>query len=270
MNAIARSALRLAAFFLCAWPAVLPAGSLPDAATALRTIAEEAATLEKGRLRAKQKALARLGAHPDREADGLLLAQWERLRDGTLPAALWLDLFEASARRDNAQLKALVAERERSLEKLRDPLLRFSECLEGGDGEAGREIFFKKAEAGCVRCHAMDGEGGRIGPELTWLRHSIERIRLLESLITPNSTIATGFQSAVLTLKSGETIAGVVNSESRDEITLTAIADGKQRTVKSDDVSERAPMPSPMPPHFGAVLSKHEIRDLIEFLAAGD
>ena len=29
-------------------------------------------------------------------------------------------------------------------------------------------------------------------------------------------------------------------------------------------------MPSPMPPHFGAVPGKREIRDLIVFLAGGD
>jgi hypothetical protein len=62
----------------------------------------------------------------------------------------------------------------------------------------------------------------------------------------------------------------VVTFESNDELTITSVADGKKRTLKTADIAERTPLPSPMPPHFGAVLSKREIRDLVEFLAEGD
>ena len=57
--------------------------------------------------------VADLGAQPGAEADQVLLAQFERYRAGTLPPALWLELFEAAAKRDNAELKERLAERER-------------------------------------------------------------------------------------------------------------------------------------------------------------
>ncbi len=167
-------------------------------------------------------------------------------------------------------MKALLAEHEKQLAESRDPLSRFRECLEGGDADAGRAIFEKKPEAGCIRCHAIDGKGGQIGPDLTWLRKSIERIRILESLIAPNATIAPGFHSASLTLKSGETVSGVVSNETADELIITTVADGKKRHVKLSEIAERLPLPSPMPPHFGAVLDKRSIRDLVEFIAVGD
>lgn len=242
----------------------------PAAVQPERTIAEEIAVLEKGRLSAKQRSFARLATHPDPAADDIIGKQFERYRSGELPPALWLDLFEAMAKRGNADFKVLLAEREERLAKSPDPLRRFEECLEGGNGEEGRAIFTKKPEAGCIRCHSMDGKGGQVGPELTWLRHNTERIHILESIILPNATIATGFNSVALKLKNGETVAGVVRGESATDITLASFTDGKRTTVKLAKVVERTPLPSPMPPAFGQVLSKRAIRDLVQFIAAGD
>lgn len=235
-----------------------------------RAIAEEATVLESGRISARRRAFARLAVHPDAEAEKLLLAQFESYRAGTLPPSLWLDLFEAAAKRNTPALKALLAEREQTLAKSSDPLTRFRECLEGGDGAEGRLVFTKKAEAGCIHCHTISGEGGKIGPDLTWLRNAMERTQILESIITPSATIAPGFASIAVKLKNGESLSGVVNYEDAREITLTSVPDGKKTTFKTSDVAERTELPSPMPPHFGAVLDKRAIRDLIQYIAAGD
>ena len=226
--------------------------------------------LEKGRLSARRKALARLAVHPDAEADTVLLAQFDRHRAGELPPGIWLDFFEAAAKRGSPALKARLAGRERTLAESKDALSRFRECLEGGDAEAGRAVFATRPEAGCIRCHSVGGEGGKIGPDLTWLRNSMDRTLILESIVAPNSTIATGFASVVLTLKNGTEVSGVVSHESADEITVTSVADGKKAKVKTADIAERTPLPSPMPPHFGTVLDKRAIRDLVEFIAKGD
>ena len=235
-----------------------------------RTIAEEIAVLEKGRTSARQRSLARLGTHPDPAADGILRKQFDRYRTGELPPALWLDLFQAMAKRNNAELKALLAERDAKLAKSPDPLRRFEECLEGGNGEEGRAIFTKKPEAGCIRCHTVDGKGGQIGPDLTWLRKATERSHILESIILPNSNIALGFESAALTLKNGETVAGIPRDADSERLDLTSFADGSKRKLKLADIEARMPLPSPMPPHFGQALGRRAIRDLVEFLAAGD
>ena len=61
-----------------------------------------------------------------------------------------------------------------------------------------------------------------------------------------------------------------VRGESAEEITLGSFADGKQSALKLSDVAERTPLPSPMPQHFGHVLDRRAIRDLVQFIAAGD
>lgn len=247
-----------------------PLQNVAAAAQPERTIAEEIAVLEKGRISAKQRSFARLATHPDPASDGILRKQFERYRSRDLPAAVWLDLFEAMAKRGTSELKALLAERDAELAKSPNPVKRFEECLEGGNGEAGRAVFEKRPEAGCVRCHSMDGKGGQVGPELTWLRHNTERSHILESIILPNSTVATGFDSVALKLKNGETVAGVVRGESHVDITLASFVDGKRSTVKLAKVVQRTPLPSPMPPVFGLVLDKRAIRDLVQFIAEGD
>ena len=51
---------------------------------------------------------------------------------------------------------------------------------------------------------------------------------------------------------------------------LGSTSSGALASKVAADIQERIPAVSPMPPAFGVVLSKREIRDLIEFLAEGD
>ena len=82
--------------------------------------------------------------------------------------------------------------------------------------------------------------------------------------------MAIGFKAATLTLKDGADVSGVITRETGDDLVLTDATSGKKRTIAIDDIVKRTTLPSPMPPHFGAALSKRELRDLIEYLAAGD
>lgn len=230
-------------------------------------VAECAAELVKGRIRAQQRALATLAAQPGPEADQVLIEQFKRYDAGKLPPALWLDLFEAAARRDNADLKSRLAERERRVAASQDSLKSYRECLEGGDADTGREIFTKKPEAGCIRCHRAGGEGGQIGPDLATLHQTTERIFILESIVDPNAVIAPGFQNVLLTMKNGETVTGILNFETEDEVVITSVVDGKKRKLPAAEIKERTPLPSAMPPGFGIVLGKRAIRDLVQFLA---
>jgi hypothetical protein len=73
-----------------------------------------------------------------------------------------------------------------------------------------------------------------------------------------------------MTLKNGETVAGIPHEVDSEKLDLTSFADGTKRRLKLADITSRIPLPSPMPPHFGQALDKRAIRDLVEFLAAGD
>jgi len=251
-------------------PATSPAEKEDPVEAAVRATAEAAAKKEAARqeMRTQQKALVKLGDDPSTTADAILIAEFEKFRAGELPPGLWLELFEAAAKRKDPRLKEMVAAREQEATK-HDLVSQFRECLEGGDAESGKQIFATWPQSGCIRCHKMNEEGGQIGPDLTTLHQTTERIYILESIVDPNAVITPGFQFVLLTLIDGTTISGILNSETEDVLRLTSVIDGKRGRVGASLVKERTPLPSAMPPGFGLVLGKRAVRDLVEFLATG-
>lgn len=218
-------------------------------------------------IRAQQRTLRRLAAEPGPEADREIARQFDRLDAGRLPFALWLDVLEAAAKRQDPALRARLAERARVEAASIDPLRQWRECLEGGDANEGREIFRDKPEAGCIRCHRVGKEGGEIGPNLTALSQRAQRIAILESIIDPNASIVPGFSSLLVKLKDGRELVGIVSAESFEQMTLTSPTDGKKTTFRTGEIVAETGLPSAMPPAFGQILGKRAIRDLVEFLA---
>ncbi|MBI3414095.1 MAG: HEAT repeat domain-containing protein, partial [Verrucomicrobia bacterium] len=138
------------------------------------------AALEKGSLGEQQAALAALG-----EMDGLaadeILARWlDRLESGELPKELQLDLLEAAAKRTSPSLKEKLQDYRDNLPK-DDSFAGFRETLYGGSAAEGKKIVFERAEAACIKCHKVGGEGGEVGPELTGIGSRQTREYLLES-----------------------------------------------------------------------------------------
>jgi mono/diheme cytochrome c family protein len=62
--------------------------------------------------------------------------------------------------------------------------------LAEGDSAAGREIFFNNPVVACSRCHAWNGEGGGVGPDLGDVGSRLAREGILESILDPNAAIA--------------------------------------------------------------------------------
>src|SRR5205085_5591078 len=110
-----------------------------------------------------------------------------------------------------------------------DPLAPFRISLYGGNAQDGKKIFFERAEAACVRCHKIVGqgsEGGEVGPELTHVGSQKPREYILESVLFPNKEIAQGFESLLVTTKDGTSYAGVVKANNADEVILNSPEDG--------------------------------------------
>jgi quinoprotein glucose dehydrogenase len=226
-----------------------------------------AAMLGHGSVREQQAAIATIAEQQVNAADKVLLAQFDSYDNGQLPPALWLDLFEAAEHRSNPELKERLAAVERNSAQAADRLAKWNECLEGGNAKAGRQIFSEMAEAACMRCHKVKGEGGDVGPDLAGIGQRHDRHYILESIVDPNAVIAPGYENVVLTLQNGDIVAGILNSETGDEMVITSLSDGKKQQLKKTSVKERINAPSPMPPGLADVLGKRNLRDVIEYLA---
>lgn len=138
--------------------------------------------------------------------------------------------------------------------------------LVGGDAARGRQIFFERVDASCLRCHKIVWEGGDVGPNLTGIGKKQSREYLLQSIIAPKAHIAEGFETVTLTMKDGSVLDGAVKQETVDWRELNSPEDGFVQLSKSDIVS-RFSGTSGILEGFGLILSKRDLRDLVEFLA---
>jgi quinoprotein glucose dehydrogenase len=224
-----------------------------------------AVVLKKGSLTEKQGALATLGTLKGEAADKLLAAWLDQLIGGKVPKEFQFDLVEAVNQRDSAlvkdKLKKYLAAQPKD-----DEFAGYREVLYGGDAEVGRKIFLERPEAACTRCHKIKGEGGEVGPELTGIMTRHDRQYILESILYPNKQIAAGFESVLVTLKNGQVYAGILKSEDANELVINSPEDGILK-VKKVEIESRQKGLSPMPEGIGTILSKQDIRNLVEFLA---
>lgn len=214
-----------------------------------------------------QSAVAILGKLGTSETDAILAKQAAQLVAGKLNTNIHLDVITAAqARSEEAPaIKASLA----AFKKTRKPgdlVDAYRECLDGGDAAKGRDIFMNHIAAQCVRCHNYtSGKGSTIGPNLKSIGLLKERAYILESLVNPQAVIAPGYGTISLTLKNGDTVAGQFRKETKTEIEIRD-AENKPIMVPVDQVKERTPVVSTMPPMF-ALLNKHEIRDVVAYLA---
>jgi quinoprotein glucose dehydrogenase len=227
-----------------------------------------AAILGKGSTREQQDALANIAATPGRESDKVILQQLDLLLAGKLKPGVILDVLEAAESRssDDADIKKKLAAFE-AARKADDPLARWRECVEGGDGKIGKQIFAEKSEAACMRCHKVKGVGGEVGPDLADVGKKMGREYVLRAIVDPNAEIAKGYDNVMVTLKDGNIVAGLLSTETADELALKNPADGKLQRVKKSAVKERASLPSAMPPGLGDILGKRALRDVVQYLS---
>ncbi|HYP17755.1 MAG TPA: hypothetical protein VEQ65_11140, partial [Opitutus sp.] len=208
-----------------------------------------------------------LGGFDHPSADELLAAQAKKLATGEVPAAAQLELLEALEKRPSPAIKQLLAERETAINASGDPLAPYLVALEGGNVRRGARIFRSQPVMSCVRCHSAGTGGGDAGPNLAMIGTKHDRKYLLEAVVKPNAHIAPGFDNLVVTLKSGKVVGGTVANETADLLSLRD-ANGIVVDVKKAEIATREGAPSSMPEIYGAVLTKSELRDVVEFLAA--
>jgi len=221
--------------------------------------------LEKGSVGEQQAAFAAMGAMPGPEAAALLAKWLGKLMSGSVPDPLKLDILEAASKRSEKDIKDLLSRYEASLPKT-DALTGYREVLFGGDASAGKKIFAERADVACIRCHQIDGEGGEVGPVLTGIGGRQKREYILEAILYPNRVIAKGFETLIVTMQNGSAYAGLVKSENSSELVLNSPEDGLL-TLKKADIKTKETGLSGMPEELGKILTRLELRNLVEFLS---
>jgi quinoprotein glucose dehydrogenase len=231
-------------------------------------VAELARVIENGTLTEKQGALATIAAIPGAAAGDVVTKWVDLLTKGEVPAALALDVIEAGARRNDTVIASKLMQY-RDAYPDDDDLAGWRETLTGGDAADGRRIFFERTDTQCFRCHKIGDEGGgEVGPNLAGLASRATREYILEALVHPNKAIAPGFDSVTVNLKDGRGFAGILKAETAEELSIFSIEDNELVKVKTADIAQRAKGLSGMPEGLAQMLSKPDLRDLVEFLGS--
>jgi putative membrane-bound dehydrogenase-like protein len=134
------------------------------------------------------------------------------------------------------------------------------------DAEAGRRLFYHANGPGCARCHTVNGRGGRVGPDLSRIVESMNRIQLIQSILEPSSEIAPQFVAWAFETASGKIHTGMLVHENEGK-TVIGDADGKTIELKTIDIVQRVPQTkSVMPDKLPDLMTLQEFRDLVAFL----
>ncbi len=198
-----------------------------------------------------------LAACADGKAPALLLRDKplvDRLKAAKIPdldariAKLTANLPSA-----NAEIDRMIAARAASYDSSKASAAR------------GADVFARN----CAVCHAIEGKGGLLGPQLDGIGGRGPE-RLLEDILDPNRNVDRAFRMNVLTLKNGSVVAGLPRREEGEQLVLADAAGQETRVAKADIAERKETETSLMSPTFGEVIPPAELNDLLTFLLGKD
>ena len=128
---------------------------------------------------------------------------------------------------------------------------------------SGKNVF----AAHCATCHAIDGTGGQVGPDLSGIRNQPADAILLH-VVVPDYDIAAGYQSYVVETRDGRTLVGRLEAEAPNSVTLRDGAAQAHVILRSDVISMSASIRSLMPAELERAMSEQDLADLIAYLKA--
>jgi putative heme-binding domain-containing protein len=120
----------------------------------------------------------------------------------------------------------------------------------------------------CSACHAYEGIGGELGPDLTGVRNQPADTLLLHILV-PNYDVTPGYEVTTVVTRDGREISGRLASESEHTLTLRTAANTEENIPRSTLASFVVSRDSAMPNGLEQAMSREELADLLAFLKRG-
>ena len=135
----------------------------------------------------------------------------------------------------------------------------------GGDPQAGQRVFLRSV---CATCHAYAGRGSSLGPDLSTLKGTSSRKKILESILYPTKEIGPLYLPWKILTTDGRSLVGVkLNAGGVGTNLRYLAADGTTFELKLEDIEAQEPSSkSIMPEDAYKSLTLEELRDLLSLL----
>lgn len=149
--------------------------------------------------------------------------------------------------------------------------------LVAGDPVRGKKIFSERG--GCSNCHMVNGNGGRLGPDLSRVGAARSISYLVESIRNPDKELSSGmmdpnnhyglplvYDSVTVITGDGQQITGIARNEDTFSVQLMGTDQTLYPLLKKDLKEVRHERKSLMPPYTEESLDAAHLRDLIAYL----
>jgi cytochrome c oxidase cbb3-type subunit 3 len=146
-----------------------------------------------------------------------------------------------------------------------------------GDVAHGKELFY--GSAACSTCHMVEGQGGRLGPDLTTTGSARSTEYLIESLRNPSRRLAQGISEAMkefsqeyetvkVVTADGTKLLGVVLNEDHFTLQMMDTREQVHSFLKEKLLSMEKSRESLMPAYDQKSLSDKDLQDVVAYLLA--
>jgi putative heme-binding domain-containing protein len=137
-------------------------------------------------------------------------------------------------------------------------------ALPPGDTARGAGLFGSK---GCGGCHAVNGQGGRLGPDLTQIGSTRSPEHLRQSILEPDADVRPRYWVASFQDASGQQIQGFVMNEDSYSVQLMDMNEQlhsyEKAALKDYKIEKVSKMKS-----YRDSFTREELNDLVAYLAS--
>jgi putative heme-binding domain-containing protein len=131
---------------------------------------------------------------------------------------------------------------------------------EKGDPIRGKEVF----TTNCAVCHTFNGQGGKVGPDLSGIA-ARDRSEILIDILDPNRSVEANYRLWNVTTKSGETYSGRLETETQTSVEILDTTGQKHAIQRKDIGTMEGTQLSIMPAGLEA-LPPGDLKSLLEYL----
>jgi len=132
-----------------------------------------------------------------------------------------------------------------------------------GNATAGALVYEKNT---CAACHAIDGQGGFLGPDLSEIgaKRSVRYLR--DSIVNPSADIPLDYRSVTVITRDGKTITGIHLNEDEYSVHLRDMSGNVRSFLKIELREVKLSGQSLMPAY--RVFSRDDLDNLVAYLSS--